>query len=69
MTPEQEHELEYAQQLMIMMRTHGATYIKNSRIEITVPPVPPEPPKEQPPFTKQNFKEAEMPISMAMWGT
>lgn len=68
MTPEQEHELEYIQRLIIMMRTFGVIYFKSSEMELTVPAVNPEPPKETPPFAQQVFKEPEMPISMAMWG-
>jgi hypothetical protein len=69
MTPEQQHELEYIQQLATIMRTQGVVYFKSSKMELTVPEKPTELSKEPHPFTQQNFKEAEMPISMAMWGT
>jgi len=67
MMQDQDDELEYIRQLTTIMRTHGVTYLKNSRVEITVPPVIPERPREEA-FSQQSFKEAEMPISMAMWG-
>jgi uncharacterized cupin superfamily protein len=68
MIKEQDDELEYIQQLIMIMRTQGVTYLKNSRVELTLPPTIPEIKGEQQPFTQQEFREPEMPISMAMWG-